>query len=148
MVKVKVFSKIKSREEWLNLAIAEYEKRLQAKMSIEWVFFKDDSALIEKASKENYIALDPNGKLLSSEDLSKTFFKWGSKPTFIIGGADGIPEIILKNARFIWSLSPLTFTHQMTRLILLEQLYRATEIEKGSSYHRSERPGSKTLRHS
>ncbi|MBX7066008.1 MAG: 23S rRNA (pseudouridine(1915)-N(3))-methyltransferase RlmH [Parachlamydiales bacterium] len=148
MVKVKVFSIGKSKEEWLNLALAEYEKRLTHKMSIDWIFVKDDNALIEAAGKEPCIALDPHGELLSSEILSEKIGKWGSKLTFIIGGADGIPETILKNARFIWSLSPLTFTHQMTRLILIEQLYRATEIEKGSSYHRHEPHGSKTSRRS
>lgn len=142
MFKVKVLSIGKSREEWLNLALAEYEKRLQGKMAIEWIIVKEFDV------EEPYIALDPNGTLLSSDTLSQKLFSWGSKLTFLIGGPDGIPKPILEKARFLWSLSPLTFTHQMTRLILLEQLYRATEIERGSSYHRREPHGNKTSRHS
>lgn len=136
MFKVKVLTIGKSKEEWLKIAIAEYEKRLQGKMSIQWLFVKNDEELIDLSLQEPFIALDPNGTLLSSEAWSEKMGKLGSKLNFVIGGAEGLPEIILEKARFIWSLSPLTFTHQMTRLILVEQLYRALEIEKGSSYHK------------
>ncbi|MBU6384209.1 MAG: 23S rRNA (pseudouridine(1915)-N(3))-methyltransferase RlmH [Verrucomicrobia bacterium] len=146
MVKVKVFSIGKSREEWLNLALFEYEKRLQGKMAIEWLFVKDDEALISATRKETVIALDPHGELLSSEAFCQKIGGLGAHLSFVIGGANGLPASILKQARAIWSLSPLTFTHQMTRLILLEQLYRATEIERGSSYHRGEPHGSTTSR--
>jgi len=60
----------------------------------------------------------------------------GSRIAFAIGGAEGLPPQIIKQAAYILSLSPLTFTHQITRLILIEQIYRALEIEKGSQYHK------------
>lgn len=136
MFKVKVLSIGKCKEEWLALALGEYEKRLQGKMSFEWVLVKTDEELAAHCSKEPYIALDPNGTLLSSEEWSEKMVKLGLKLCFVIGGAVGLDPAIIQKARFVWSLSPLTFTHQMTRLILVEQLYRAIEIEKGSSYHK------------
>ncbi len=136
MFKVKVITIGKCKEEWLRVALAGYEKRLQGKMSFTWTLVKNDEELIALASKEAYIALDPEGKLFTSEEWSKKLTSLGAKLTFLIGGPSGLPEEILKNARLIWSLSPLTFTHQITRLILVEQLYRAIEIEKGSSYHK------------
>ena len=136
MFKVKVISIGKNKEEWLKSALTEYEKRLHGKMCIEWLFVKNDKELIDWAEKETYIALDPNGELLSSEAWSAKMLAMGLKINFIIGGPDGLPQNILQRARFIWSLSPLTFTHQMTRLILTEQLYRALEIERGSAYHK------------
>jgi 23S rRNA (pseudouridine1915-N3)-methyltransferase len=136
--KVKVLTIGKCREEWLGMALAEYEKRLQGKLSLEWRLAKDEAqlkALIEK--EERYIALDPQGELLDSEGWSRKMARGQAALTFVIGGADGLGEEAIQKAQFVWSLSPLTFTHQMTRLILIEQLYRALEIEKGSRYHKS-----------
>ncbi len=137
MFKVKVLSVGKCKEEWLKTALFEYEKRLQGTLSVSWHFAKDDLELTDWALKEPYIALNSNGILLRSEEWSEKMEKLGLKLRFVIGGPDGLPNIILEKARFVWSLSPLTFTHQMTRLILIEQLYRAIEIAKGSSYHRT-----------
>jgi 23S rRNA (pseudouridine1915-N3)-methyltransferase len=136
MFKVKVLTIGKCKETWLASALLEYEKRLFGKLSVEWHFAKDDAQLIEWCLAEPCIALHPKGKLLDSVQWSKKMMQLGSRLTFCIGGAEGLPEQILKHSYFLWSLSPLTFTHQMTRLILLEQLYRAIEIEKGSRYHK------------
>lgn len=133
MFKVKVLTQGKCKENWLQEALAEYEKRLTGRMRIEWQLVKDKEEFLH--CQEPYIALDPKGSLLSSEALSKKTQQWGSRWTFIIGGVEGLSQSVLQKASFIWSLSPLTFTHQMTRLILVEQLYRALEIEKGSAYH-------------
>jgi 23S rRNA (pseudouridine1915-N3)-methyltransferase len=135
--KVKVLTIGRCKEEWLAEAIREYEKRLHGKLSIEWVLAKDDQQLIEWVSQEkSIIALDPKGELLTSEAWSEKMGKFGLRLTFVIGGAEGLPPQILKQAQFKWSLSPLTFTHQITRLILIEQIYRALEIERGSQYHK------------
>lgn len=136
MFKVKVLTIGRCKEEWLSAALAEYEKRLKGKLSIEWQLAKDDAQLIEWSIHEPYIALDPKGELLTSEAWSKKMMQLGLRLTFIIGGAEGLPSQILKQAAFRWSLSPLTFTHQITRLILIEQIYRALEIERGSQYHK------------
>ena len=134
--KVKIFTIGKCKEKWLEEALAEYEKRLRGKMAIEWLLVKNDAELIEWTKTEPYIALDPQGELFSSEAWSQKMVQLGLRLNFVIGGAEGLPSPLLKNARLKWSLSPLTFTHQMTRLILVEQLYRATEIERGSQYHK------------
>lgn len=136
MFKVKVLTIGRCKEEWLAAALAEYEKRLKGKLSIEWILAKDDAQLIDWALAEPFIALDPKGELLTSEAWSEKMIKLGLRLTFVIGGAEGLPSQILKQAQFKWSLSPLTFTHQITRLILVEQLYRAMEIERGSRYHK------------
>ncbi len=138
MFKVKVITIGKCKESWLNAGILEYEKRLKNKMVIEWILVESNKDLLEKALKEtSFIALDLQGKLLNSEEVSRHLFStFGLRPTFIIGGAEGLDSKITSKASFQWSLSPLTFTHQMARLLLVEQLYRAVEIEEGSSYHK------------
>lgn len=136
MFKVKVLTIGKCKEEWLAQALAEYEKRLRGKLAIDWQLAKDDIQLTEWASQEAIIALDPKGELLTSEAWSLKMNRLGLRLTFVIGGAEGLPPQILQKAIFRWSLSPLTFTHQITRLILMEQIYRALEIERGSQYHK------------
>lgn len=138
MFKVKIYTVGKARERWLQEAIAEYEMRLTAKCAVEWILAKNDADLMEKCSGEpKLIALDPKGELMSSEEWSKKLFgKLGSRPAFVIGGPEGIPKALLEKSSLKFSLSPLTFTHQMARLILLEQIYRAFEIDSGSSYHK------------
>lgn len=140
MIKVKILSIGKTKETWLEEAIAEYDKRLKGKISFEFVWLKNDEQLLAAAEKEaSIIGLDPEGKMFSSEDFAAFFQQQiilsGSKITFIIGGAEGLPKG-LKTKTPLISLSPMTFTHQMTRLLLIEQVYRATEILKGSNYHK------------
>lgn len=136
MYKVKVLTIGRCKEGWLAEALAEYEKRLQGKLSMEWRLAKDDAQLVEWASGESIVALDPKGELLDSKAWSHKMAQLGLKIVFVIGGAEGLPAQIVKEAHFLWSLSPLTFTHQITRLILMEQLYRSMEIQRGSRYHK------------
>lgn len=139
MFKVKVLTIGRCKEPWLAEALAEYEKRLQGKLQIEWTIAKNNAQLIDWSKAEPFlIALDPKGDLLDSEKFSQKLQNLlrekGSRLQFVIGGAEGIPAEI--KCQWEWSLSPLTFTHQIVRLILVEQLYRALEIEKGSGYHK------------
>jgi 23S rRNA (pseudouridine1915-N3)-methyltransferase len=135
MFKVKVITQGKAKEAWLSEALSIYEKRLKGKMEFEWILVDE---LEERILKEStFIALDVQGKQLSSEQLSLSLFnKWGSRPTFVIGGATGLSPKVLQLAKCCISFSSLTFTHQMVRLILVEQLYRAIEIHECSSYHK------------
>lgn len=140
MLKLKIFSVGKTKEKWLEEAFKEYEKRLKPVMHIECGWAKDSQTLLEWAQKEpNVICLDPQGTLVSSEKfaevLEQAWIKGGSRLTIIIGGAEGLPELLKKQFQLI-SFSPMTFTHQITRLILIEQLYRASEIQKGTQYHK------------
>ena len=138
MFKVKIILQGRAKEAWLKEALFEYEKRLKNKLEIEWIFAENRLDLIQKTAKEpRLIALDLKGRELDSEAVChKLFSEWGSRTAFAIGGAEGLPPEVLAHAFFRWSLSPLTFTHQIVRLLLVEQLYRAIEIEKGSSYHK------------
>lgn len=87
---------------------------------------------------DHLILLDNNGSTYSSPQLAKQLEKWrfmGKKLCFIIGGAYGFSEQIYHRADQKISLSPMTFTHQMVRMVYLEQLYRAHTILKGEKYH-------------
>jgi 23S rRNA (pseudouridine1915-N3)-methyltransferase len=140
MLKLKILSVGKTKEKWLDEAFSEYVKRLKPSVQIECLWAKDSSQLMEWAQKESsYLCLDPAGSLFTSEELAHFLFQqWeknGSRLTLIIGGAEGLPTE-LKQKGLLISLSPLTFTHQITRLVLIEQVYRTIEIQKGSHYHK------------
>lgn len=141
MFKVKIITIGKIKENWLKEALQEYTIRLKPTTSIEWILLKEDKEL-EKAcfQEKNFICFDIQGKEFSSEEFHKNLFHYwetiSHEIVFIIGGSDGLPKSILSKAHAKWSLSKLTFTHQMTRLILLEQIYRSQEIHKNSPYHK------------
>lgn len=139
MLKVKVLSIGKTKEKWLEEALQEYLKRLSPVLTIEFLLYKTNTQLEAQAAKENcIICLDPNGKMVSSEEFAAILIsnleKGGSKIAFVIGGPEGLP-ISLKEKPLI-SFSKMTFTHQICRLILVEQIYRAIELQKGSKYHK------------
>ena len=132
-------------EKWIADGSSEYEKRLKPTMDITTTFVKSNDDLINKVdnqmkSKGIVYALDENGKEYSSIKFSKlvydAFIEGGSSISFVIGGAEGLPSS-LKSSLPLISLSKLTFTHTHARLILYEQIYRATEIHKGSKYHKA-----------
>lgn len=89
--------------------------------------------------RDSVIALDQRGKMYDSRELAsrveKIFMEQG-RLIFVIGGALGLSEDVLKRAQAVLSLSRLTFTHEMARLFLLEQLYRAFTILRGEKYHK------------
>ncbi len=140
MIKIRILAVGKTKEAWLEEALEEYLKRLKATFQIEFAFAKSDAQLLEWLQKEGkVVALDPAGKNFTSEQFSSFLFEQieagGSRLTFVIGGPEGLPQNLRLSA-FLLSLSPLTFTHQLARLVLVEQLYRAAEIAKGSPYHK------------
>lgn len=136
MYLVKIFSIGKHKESWLTQALAEYEKRLTGKARIQWSLFKKENDLETAVSKEKtYHCLDAQGKCYTSEGFS-TLIASSSNHSFVIGGDKGHVESIKNRSQSLISLSPLTFTHQHTRLILLEQIYRAIEIQRNSDYHK------------
>lgn len=140
MIKIKIFSTGKIKEAWLQSAIEEYSKRMQSNLSIEWSLFKDEEKLYKHAFLEkDLIVLSPDGIELNSEEFSKQIFqlveKNQSRLSILIGGAEGIPRNLIKTTPS-FSLSRLTWSHQTVRLLIIEQLYRAYEIMKGSAYHK------------
>jgi len=137
MFKVKAIAQGRCKESWLAAALAEYEKRLQGRLKMEWAYAEDPQELAALCRKEPIlIALDIQGELLTSQRFSEKWMRFGARSAFVIGGPEGLPKEVLEKARLRWSLSPLTFTNQMVRILLVEQLYRALEIARGSPYHK------------
>lgn len=144
MYKINIITIGKTKESWLEEALAEYFKRLQGIANFDFILAKNDAQLISLVAKEKErgavtIALDANGKMMDSKQFSKFLLQQletgGSRLTITIGGAEGLPKEI-KNEYPLLSLSLMTFTHQVVRLVLIEQIYRAFEIAKGSKYHK------------
>jgi len=87
------------------------------------------------------VALDPRGKPLSTEDFARQLARWRDDSTgsvaFVIGGADGLDESLVREARFRLSLGSMTWPHMLARAMLAEQLWRAASILAGHPYHRA-----------
>ena len=128
------------REQFLRDAVKEYEKRLQAYCKLTTVELKSDSQLPAAVEGKSYkIALCVEGKQISSEELAALFDKatvqGQGNITLVIGGADGLPESVKAMCDYRLSFSKMTFPHQLMRVILLEQTYRALNILGGGHYH-------------
>ena len=96
--------------------------------------------MLEWLKKDDYlVALDEKGKQLNSVSLAEFIMKRSNESVknlvFLVGGAFGLDEQVLKKANYKWSLSDLTFPHQLVRLILAEQVYRACTILRNEKYH-------------
>lgn len=131
--------------------IADYTKRLPRNISVTWQYLKHSGASDAKSSKQQesenilrtisdsdyVILLDETGKQLSSTKLSDRLFTTNKDLVFVIGGAYGVDNTIADRANFVWSLSDLVFPHQIVRLLLSEQLYRAYTISVNHPYHHS-----------
>jgi 23S rRNA (pseudouridine1915-N3)-methyltransferase len=136
-----------SRE--ISSIIADYSKRLPSNISIDWQYLKhsntgdvntskqQESESILRAIKDKDVVflLDERGQLYSSPEVSRLMFDKAQNIVVIIGGAHGVSENIFKRADYVWSLSKLVFPHQLVRLILSEQLYRAYTISINHPYH-------------
>lgn len=101
---------------------------------------EEAKAIAAQAGNTVNICLDEHGTSLGSDDFARRLQRWrdDGKPgvTFIIGGADGLDPGLLRQAGLVLSFSPLTWPHQLVRVMLAEQLYRTTTILSGHPYHR------------
>ena len=123
---------------WIAEGFGDYQKRLIKPWNLELVELSSASKM-KLLPQDFCVALDVKGKSLSTENLAQKLESWqglGKEVCFIIGGADGLDESVLKRADFVWSLSALTFPHQLVKVILAEQIYRAVMILQGHPYHR------------
>ncbi|GAB6099598.1 23S rRNA (pseudouridine(1915)-N(3))-methyltransferase RlmH [Halanaerocella petrolearia] len=127
-----------------DLEITEVKaERIKGNLSsseMEQIKEKEADKIIKEINNRAYtIALDPHGKPMSSEGLAKSIsnlqVQGYSSIEFIIGGTLGLHNKIREEADYVLTFSHMTFTHEMIRLILLEQLYRAFKIMKGEPYH-------------
>ena len=138
----RIFAIGKIQKSWVKDGLNLYLKRLPGLTITE---FRDSNPKKEAAaiysalkSDEILVALAEEGEALSSIAFAKRLQKLGSQRlAFVIGGANGLAPDIKTSANWCLSLSPLTFPHEMARLLLLEQLYRAHTITQGSPYHRN-----------
>lgn len=159
MIKVTLITLGKLKEKYLRDAADEYAKRLSRYCKLDIVELNPvnlsdkpsqseiDTALakeaemIKKRIPENSVvtALCVEGKSLSSEqlaDFANTNTDSGKNMTFIIGSSYGLSDTVKQDARLKLSLSRMTFPHQLFRVMLLEQIYRAFKINEGSTYHK------------
>lgn len=143
IVMIKIIAGGKKSEAWCTEACAEYEKRLRKPYDILWQFIEEDKLLkyLEKwpfTTREFVICCDERGENISSpefsEKLEKAFLD-GREVVILIGGAYGFTPEIREKADFVWSFSKLVFPHMISRLIVTEQIYRASQIAIGGPYH-------------
>ncbi len=131
----------KIKKKWIQEGIEMYLKRLPY---LEIVEIKDNNKSKEEhtikeiiSKNEILVTLNENGQSLTSKQLAtKLLNSHNQNITFVIGGASGLPPSLTKFASWQLSLSPLTFPHELARLLLIEQLYRAKTITQGGPYHK------------
>lgn len=143
----------KLKEKSLKDLESEYTKRLTRYAKINIIELKDSKdndinlaikqelkLILDKIDEKSYIILlDIQGKMLSSEDLSKeinNITQTSGKITFIVGGSNGVSDDVKNKANMLLSFSPMTFPHQLFRIMLLEQIYRSLAILNNSPYHK------------
>ena len=150
---IKIVAVGKRHEPWVLEGIERYEKRLKRPFDTQWVLLphsareglaarqEESERILSRLSDNEFVVLlDERGKAIDSPAFSELLLAplEMSRPiVVIIGGAYGVDERIHSRANFVLSLSPLVFPHQLVRLILAEQLYRAQEISLGNPYHHS-----------
>ena len=140
-IKIVLIGKIK--EKAYNDKIQKYLEWLSKDSKFEIIIVKDSNSnkikyQIDKLKKSNFfcVCLSEHGKNLNSISFSKFIFDNSENIAFILGGPDGHPENLMKKMDFNLSLSKMTMPHEMAALVLVEQLFRAFSIKKGSKYHR------------
>jgi 23S rRNA (pseudouridine1915-N3)-methyltransferase len=155
-MKIQFWSIGKAHESYIKAGVEDFTKRISKYYPVEWNIIpvpknagmlsemdlkkKEGETILGWLAKDDYlVALDEKGKQLDSAQLANFIQQRGNESrrnlVFLIGGAFGIDQAILKRADYKWSLSNLTFPHQLVRLILAEQVYRACTILRNEKYH-------------
>ena len=159
-MKITILAVGKLKEKYWKQAISEYEKRLSAYSKIEIIEVPDEKAPENMSDKEieqvkekegqrllakikpqaTVITLEIQGEMLSSEGLAKELqqrmTQGQSDFVFVIGGSNGLHQDVLNRSNYALSFSKMTFPHQMMRVVLIEQVYRAFKIMRGENYHK------------
>lgn len=155
-MKIQCWTIGKANETYVDEGIQLFTKRIQHYYPIEWKIIpgpknagtlndsemkqKEGETILGLLKKDDYlILLEERGKQLSSEQLAVFIQQRANESekniVFLIGGAFGVSKEIFDRSNFKWSLSPLVFPHQLVRLILAEQIYRACTINRNEKYH-------------
>jgi len=157
-MKVNFWAIGKAHESYVKEGVEVFTKRISHYYPVEWKIFaaakqktsfredeikKSEATTILNALQNDdiLVTLDEKGKQWYSEDLADFIQQRANESSqsiiFLIGGAFGLHESVIKRANFSWSLSKLVFPHQLVRLILAEQIYRACTILRNEKYHHS-----------
>ena len=156
MLKIQIVAVGKDKDHWVSDGCSHFEKMLSGFADIQWKIIsssttsssisaseikkREGERLIKEFGKGINIALADRGELMDSPALAKKLERWQIQSkgmvSFFIGGAYGLDDTILNRSDLVLSLSSLTFSHQLIRLVLLEQLFRAFSILKGTAYHK------------
>ena len=124
----------KIKKNWIREGINQYKKRMPDLIINESKSFNIDNIRVNNI----IICLTEEGQSFNSIELTSLLLNFKNKKiNFLIGDADGIPSDIKDKSNLLLSLSPLTFPHELARLILIEQIYRAIAISNNSPYHRA-----------
>ncbi len=128
------------RDAALRAACDEYLERLRRYTRIEEREVKEEARVLDGVPEgSRLVALSRSGEEWTSAQLADWTARWemdGRDVAFAIGGADALPEPVLRRAERVWSFSRLTLPHELARVVLYEQLYRAYTIRRGEPYHR------------
>jgi 23S rRNA (pseudouridine1915-N3)-methyltransferase len=156
-MRIKLLSVGRRMPGWIDAGFREYAMRLPAACALDLVEIEPgrrgkgaDTQLARRVEGRRMlarlpkgaqaIALDVHGRNWSTEQLAEQLAGWmadGRDLALLVGGPEGLAEPCIERAEGLWSLSPLTFPHQLVRIILAEQLYRAWSILAGHPYHRA-----------
>ena len=157
-MKISFWSVGKTNEAYVKAGVEEFTKRIARYFKVEWDIIpvpknagmlseqdlrkREGETILEWLNKEDWlVVLDERGIQMHSEGLAQFLQARANESVknliFLIGGVYGIDEPVLKRADHVWSLSQLTFPHQLVRLILAEQVYRACTILRNEKYHHS-----------
>lgn len=155
-MKIQLWAIGKYHEPYVKQGVEDFTKRISNYYPVEWNILpvpknagmlsemdlkkKEGEMILAWLEKDDLlVALDEHGKQMDSVELAGFIQQCSNRSTrklvFVIGGAFGLDEVVLKRAQYKWSLSKLTFPHQLVRLLLAEQLYRACTIQRGEKYH-------------
>lgn len=141
---------------WVQIACSEYLKRIPNELNVSIIeipmkqrakgtnvnlaVIQEGEAMLKVIrANDKVVALDLRGKSWKTEELARNIQRWkqyGDDYSLLIGGPDGISQNCIERADILWSLSPLTFPHPLVRILLVEQIYRASAINSRHPYHR------------
>jgi 23S rRNA (pseudouridine1915-N3)-methyltransferase len=155
-MKLQFWSIGKAHESYVKEGVELFTKRITNYYPVEWNILsmpknaatlsaidlkkKEGELVLQALQKDDYLVLlDERGKQLKSEGLAQMIQSRANESVkniiFLIGGAYGVSDAVAQRANFTWSLSPLVFPHQLVRLVLAEQIYRACSINRNEKYH-------------
>jgi 23S rRNA (pseudouridine1915-N3)-methyltransferase len=155
-MKLQFWSIGKAHESYVKEGVDLFTKRISNYYPVEWNILsmpknsatlsepdlkkKEGEIVLNNLQKEDYLVLlDERGKQLKSEGVAQLIQSRANESVkniiFLIGGAYGVGDSVAQRANLTWSLSPLVFPHQLVRLVLAEQIYRACSINRNEKYH-------------